>query len=143
MGGRGASSGVSNSGKPYGTEYKSFLTVGNIKFVVGIGNNNKVPMETMTRNRVYVTLRDPDLTPKSISYYDQDNKRKKQIDLDHEHQRMQPHMHHGYEHNEYDTAKGYSKLTPKEIAMVERVYQIIAEQGDIIQQRYNRWRGQT
>lgn len=34
MGGRGASSGLSVKGKPYGSEYHSVLKAGNIKFVV-------------------------------------------------------------------------------------------------------------
>ena len=33
MGGRGASSGISDKGKKYGTEYKSLLSRGRIKFV--------------------------------------------------------------------------------------------------------------
>ena len=33
MGGRGSSSGISVSGKVYGSEYKSLVTYGNIKFV--------------------------------------------------------------------------------------------------------------
>lgn len=33
MGGRGASSGVSDSGKPYGSEYNTVYQSGNIKFV--------------------------------------------------------------------------------------------------------------
>lgn len=33
MGGRGSSSGISASGKKYGTQYKTLLKDGNIKFV--------------------------------------------------------------------------------------------------------------
>ena len=74
MGGRGSSSGISVSGKVYGTEYKSLLTYGNIKFVVHLDNSATAPMETMTNNRVYVTLT-PSGEPKCISYYDRENKR--------------------------------------------------------------------
>jgi len=56
MGGRGSSTGVSSNGKAYGTEYKSLLTSGNIKFVVRRDGNPSSPMETMNKNRVYVTL---------------------------------------------------------------------------------------
>lgn len=56
MGGRGSSTGVSANGKKYGAEYKSILTSGNIKFVVRLDNSAAAPMETMTNNRVYVTL---------------------------------------------------------------------------------------
>ena len=69
MGGRGSSSGISDAGKIYGTEYKSLLTYGNIKYVVRLDNSASAPMETMTNNRVYVTL-SPEGNPKYISYYD-------------------------------------------------------------------------
>ena len=56
MGGRGTSSGVSDKGKPYGTEYTTLLTSGNIKFVrYNDSGSAKTPRETMTRGRVYVT----------------------------------------------------------------------------------------
>ncbi len=123
MGGRGSSLGVSKTGKRYGTEYKSLLTYGNIKYVVRLDNSASAPMETQTNNRVYVTL-SPIGEPKYISYYDKDNKRRKQIDLDKPHQGVLPHTHHGYEHNEYDSKKGYGNLTPQEKDMVARVNRI-------------------
>ena len=120
MGGRGSGTGVSNKGKAYGSEYRSLLTSGNIKFVVPTSGNTTAPMETMTQNRVYVTL-DGKGNPKFISYYDRDNKRKKQIDLDKPHLGVVPHTHHGYNHNEKDTNKGFAHLTSKERVMVEHV----------------------
>lgn len=33
MGGRGASSGMSEKGKPYGSEFRTLLKAGNVKFV--------------------------------------------------------------------------------------------------------------
>ena len=33
MGGRGASSGISVKGKKYGSQYRTLLTVGNVKFI--------------------------------------------------------------------------------------------------------------
>ena len=95
MGSRGSKKKKSNNGKDYGTEYKSLLTSGNIKFVVRLDNSASAPMESMTKNRVYVTLT-PQGKPKYISYYDKDNKRRKQIDLDKPHQGVLPHTHHGY-----------------------------------------------
>ena len=115
MGGRGSGSGKSDAGKIYGTEYKSLLTYGNVKFVVRLDNSAAAPMETMTNNRVYVTL-SPEGNPKYISYYDKANKRKKQIDLDKPHHGVSPHTHHGYEHNENDSPKGFAHLTPKEFS---------------------------
>lgn len=56
MGGHGASSGMSNKGKPYGSEYKTVLRDGNIKFVKANNGSATAPLETMTRGRVYVTV---------------------------------------------------------------------------------------
>ena len=123
MGGRGASSGISVSGKLYGTEYRSLMKVGNIKFVQRIGNSAVAPLETMTKGRVYVTV-NANNELKYISFYDKQNKRSKTIDLDKAHKGMKPHTHHGYEHNENDGAKGASKLTSKEKRMVDYVSEI-------------------
>lgn len=136
MGGRGSSTGVSVKGKVYGTEYKSLLTSGNVKYVINVDRNTTAPMETMTNNRVYVTL-SQDGNPKYISYYDKDNKRKKQIDLDKPHKGVSPHTHHGYEHNENDTAKGYAHLTTKEQNMVERITKTWKEKKDVA---WTRWK---
>lgn len=136
MGGRGSSTGVSVKGKVYGTEYKSLLTSGNVKYVINVDRNTTAPMETMTKNRVYVTL-SQEGDPKYISYYDKDNKRKKQIDLDKPHHGVSPHTHHGYEHNENDTAKGYANLTTKEQKMVERITETWKEKKDVA---WTRWK---
>lgn len=121
MGGRGASSGISKAGKKYGSEYTTLLQSGNIKFVrYNDAKSAKVPMETMTKSRVYVTVnRNDELM--SITYYDRDNRRKKQIDLLQKHKGMIPHTHHGYEHNEFDGKKGATKPNEKEKKMVENV----------------------
>lgn len=127
MGGRGASSGMSKFGNPYGSQYHALLTVGNIKFVEKNGRGSETLMETMTPGRVYVHVEKSEL--KSIVYFDTENKRAKQIDLDHVHKGMKPHIHHGYFHNENDPAKGASGLSPKEKDMVERVMQIWNNKG--------------
>ena len=44
MGGRGASSGMSVSGKPYGSEFRTLLKAGNIKFVKAVDGAQKTPM---------------------------------------------------------------------------------------------------
>ena len=123
VGGRGASSGISKSGKKYGTEYKSVFSVSNIKFVQHIGSSAVAPMETMTKGRVYVTVTDEE-KPIYISYYDAKNKRSRTIDLSHSHKGIQPHVHHGYEHNEKDGKLGASKLTEKEKYMVDYVLNV-------------------
>ena len=128
MGGRGASSGISRNKKGeqkhrYGTEYSTVYQYDNIKFVKKNEGSNSAPMETMTRGRVYVTLND-DNEPKFITYYDKNNKRYKQIDLNRPHKidgvPTLPHTHKGYEHDE----KGTHKLSNKEQKMVDRVKKI-------------------
>ena len=116
MGGRGASSGHSANGKPYGSEFLELLKVSNIKFVQYDGNTAKSPQETMTKGRVYVTLSSKG-NPQVITYYDPDGKRKKSIDLTHAHNGISPHVHHGYNHSE----GGTTKLTDKERKMVDFV----------------------
>ena len=121
MGGRGASSGISKSGKPYGTEYTCVYQYGNIKFVkYNDSLSAKTPMETMTKGRVYVTVKDNNELI-AITYYDDSGKRKKQIDLIKSHKGMLPHTHHGYLHNENDGPKGATKLTVKEKKLVDKV----------------------
>ncbi len=119
MGGRGASSGTSVNGNPYGSQYHSVYQSGNIKFVSKNNRDSEALMETMTRGRVYVHVEGEDI--KSIVYFDNENKRSKQIDLDHQHAGEQPHTHHGYNHNELDSAKGSAKLTVEEKRMVAKV----------------------
>ena len=103
MGGRGASSGLSDSGKSYGTEYHELLKSGNIKYVTANDSSNRAPLETMTKNRIYVTVNELEKTLKSISFYDKNNKRFKQIDLDHYHRidgkAEKPHVQTGYFHD--------------------------------------------
>ena len=77
-------------------------------------------METMTQNRVYVTI-DNLNRPIYITYMSKENKRVKNIDLLHKHKGMIPHTHHGYYHNEKDNIKGASSLTLEERKMVENV----------------------
>ena len=127
MGGRGARFGKSAKGKPYGTEYKTVLQVGRIKFVRQVddrprgkkalkGQSVKTPMETMTKGRIYVTL-DSSGKPNSITFY-RNGKRTRQIDLGHWHEGMKPHTHRGYEHDE----KGTRPLTKHEQKIVDEVY---------------------
>lgn len=109
MGGRGAASGISDKGKAYGTEYTTLLKAGNVKFVkYNDSTSAKTPQETMTKGRVYATVNNKnELT--TITYYDNDGKRVKSIDLIHDHDGKKPHTHYGYEHDEYGTTKSTSK----------------------------------
>lgn len=103
----------------YGTQYRTLLTDGNIKFVTKINRQSETLMETMTRGRVYVTVGGDDL--QKIIYFDNENRRIKEINLDHTHKGMGIHVHHGYEHSENDGPKGAANLTPEEKRMVDRV----------------------
>ena len=118
MGGRGASSGISDSGKKYGTEYHSVLKVSNIKFLrQNASGSVKAPMETMTKGRVYVTI-DSINRVNTITYYDTRGKRTKSINLLHAHKNIKgPHTHVGYIHDE----QGTRRQTKKERAMIEFV----------------------
>ena len=118
MGGRGSSSGVSNKGKKYSTEFNSLYQSGNIKFVrYNDSKSAKTPQETMTKGRVYVTVNAQNEL-KSVTYYDTSNKRYKQIDIDHDHNSIKgPHTHLGYNHSE----NGTTRPSTEEKAMVDRV----------------------
>ena len=122
MGGRGSSSGVSDYGNKYGSQYKTVLKEGNIKFVQKNSRTSETLTETATKGRVYVTVGGNDLL--QIIYFDRNLKRSKTIDLSHTHDGKSPHTHHGYNHNENDSVKGYANLTTKEKRMVEQVKKI-------------------
>jgi hypothetical protein len=129
MGGRGASSGVSDKGKPYGSEYTTLYQSGNIKFIQSNSGNATAPFETMTKGRVYVTINNSG-EPKYITYHDKHNGRFKQIDISGPSHKVKqkgkiitlktPHTHKGYIHGE----KGTFILSQKESKMVDRVLKI-------------------
>lgn len=117
MGGRGASSGISNKGNKYGTQYKTLFQVGNIKFVTKNSRTSEALMETMTKGRVYVTAGEDKL--KSITYFDEKNKRVKTIDLDHYHNKLKPHVQEGYYHD-----KEAREPNTKEKKMIQKAYKL-------------------
>ena len=119
MGGRGASSGISEKGHKYGTDYKTVLKDGNIKFVKVTNNKSEELLETMTKGRIYVLVNNKDEL-KSIIYFDKDNKKSKSIDLTHKHNGKIPHTHHGYKHGE----KGTTGVTDKEQKMIDKIRKI-------------------
>ncbi len=125
MGGRGARLGkyyLGGKWHTYGDEYETVLKSGNIKFVQRKdGKATTAPMETMTKGRIYVTVNKDKNQLSSITYFDNKNKRVKQIDLTHEHNGWKPHTHHGYIHNENDGDVGATELTNMEEKIVARV----------------------
>lgn len=127
MGGEGAASGVSKNNIHYGQEYERvFDEVDNIKFIkTAMGQNTTAPKETQTKDRIYVTV-DNDLNPKYITFYDDNGKRYKQIDLSGPAHIIDgekvppPHVHYGYNHDE----NGSGKTTAEDDKLIERVYGI-------------------
>ncbi len=122
MGGRGSSSGMSVKGRKYGSQYHTVLTDGNIKFVEKNDRTSESLMETMTKGRVYVVVGGHDIL--QIIYFDSENRRKKTIDLTHRHKNENPHVHHGYEHNENDGPKGATSPDTFEKRMIEHVRRV-------------------
>lgn len=123
MGGRGASSGVSKYGNKYGTQYKTVMQKGNVKIVEPI-DKAEIIVETMTNGRVYGVINSKGGLG-SIVYFDKDNKRKKRIDLDHDHKGIKPHTQYGYMENETKAKSGANKLTTEEKKMVDFLQKII------------------
>ena len=61
FGGRGASSGISDKGNEYGSQYHTVLESKNIKFVSKNKRTSETLMETMTKGRIYVEVGGEDL----------------------------------------------------------------------------------
>lgn len=121
MGGRGASSGVSEKSKPYGSEYRTVFKAGDIKFIKQIAASNaKDPLETMTKGRIYATIND-DGKINAINYYNSAGKRIKTINLLHSHNEFTgEHTHIGYFHDE----GGTRSLTSDEKRLVDFVKKV-------------------
>lgn len=125
MGGRGAGSGISDRGNEYGSQFHSIMDVngkplvsGNIKFIESNSRNSESLFETMTKGRAYAVVGGNDLL--KIVYFDKENKHVKEINFGHKHAELDPHVHHGYYHNERDGEKGATKLNVEEKKMVAR-----------------------
>ena len=120
MGGRGASSGMSEKGNPYGSEFRTLLKAGNVKFVKqNVALNAKDPLETMTKGRIYATINDEGKI-NAISYYGADGKRIKTINLLHSHEQFKgEHTHIGYYHDEGGT-RGLTADEKKLVAFLKK-----------------------
>ena len=122
MGGRGASSGTYRLyGKTlkYGDEYRSVAKLktsrGEVKVIVGkLANNNKPPMETRTKGRIYAQV-DETGHVTSLYFFGDDGKRVESWDIatnrnSHKHYESGSHKHIGYNHSE----NGGRKLNKQE-----------------------------
>lgn len=122
MGGRGASSGISKYGNRYGSQYKTVASDGDVKFIKKNTRQSETVMETMSKGRVYAVIGGNEV--KSIVLFDKKNKREKQIDIDHLHKNVKPHVHRGYNHQEYDPKGRKINLTDEEKKIVENVLRL-------------------
>lgn len=124
MGGRGASSGLSDKGKKYGTEYTTIAQFGNVKVVRANDGGAKAPMETMTPGHVYATV-DKFNDIKYITFHDAEGERVKQIDVKgKKHNGALPHTHNGYEHDEHGTYPGLSHMDSKRVEKILKSWEI-------------------
>lgn len=101
MGGRGAASGMSKDRNKYGTQYRTVLQDGNIKFVSKVNRQAETLMETMTAGRVYVEVGGKDLL--RIVSFDKENMRNHVIERDKRTDEW--HVHNGYLHAEKGTSQ--------------------------------------
>lgn len=129
MGGRGASSGISDKGHKYGTDYKTVYQSGNIKFVEKNRKDAEELLETKTRGRIYVTFNSKG-NPSQIYYFNNELKRNKRIDITQSHKKMKPHTHHYEEQTNQNGNKGASKLTIEEKKLVDRVLKLWYNRND-------------
>ena len=124
MGGRGASAGISKKGRKYGTEHNTIYHAGHIKFIQGNENPTKMPLETMSRGRIYAVVNNKNEVH-AIGLYDKHNKLYKQIDLlGRKHkvgdEYVIPHTHMGYVHGKHGTFE----LTPRERRIVANILKL-------------------
>lgn len=119
FGGRGASSGISEKGNKYGSQYKTLLEHENIKFVTNVVKNYEPLMETMTKGRMYVQVGGEDIV--RIVQMGEKNKRNKVIEKDK--RTGEWHVHHGYFHTE-DSEKPHEPLNSSEQKLLDNVKKI-------------------
>ena len=128
MGGRGTSSSLVYKWKGkehiYGDEYETLYQYRNIKFIMLKDGASVAPLETKTKNRIYVTISKKTNKPQYISYY-KDGKRYKTIDVDGkvhtiEKKKYKTHTHLGYEHDE----NGTRRINKGEKQMIAKVMKL-------------------
>lgn len=116
MGGRGASSGMSDKGNKYGSQYHTVLESENIKFVSKNKRTSETLMETMTKGRIYVEVGGKDLL--RIILFDKTNKRNHVIER--EKRSDEWHVHNGYFHAEHGEAQ-HEPLNDADKKLLEKV----------------------
>lgn len=123
MGGRGAGSGIEpypgRGGRlfRYGEEFRTLWISDEIKYVTvrNPDESPRMPRETRTPGRVYALI-GTDGSVKAIGIYGKDGRIEAQIDLDHLHGGLKPHVHRDAWHHD-----GGKPLDAGEKALVGRV----------------------
>ena len=128
---RGASGGyhVGDARDTYGDEYQFVDQYRNIKFIKVKSGSSKAPLETRTRDYIYVTLggKNQD-TPKTVTYYDKKGKKRKQINISGNAHRIgdvvipTPHTHLDYMHD--GKTRSLSVREQKTLDTILRVWDI-------------------
>ena len=115
--------GRGNSGKEYGTEFRTIYQAGNIKYIkYNDANNATVPQITRAKNRIYAVVNAQN-NVKFVVFFDKEQKKSKQIDVSGKAHHVDgkrldtPHTHLGYIHDE----NGTRELTPAERKILARV----------------------
>lgn len=116
MGGRGASSGMSDKGNKYGSQYHTVFESENIKFVNKNERTSETLMETMTKGRIYVEVGGEDLL--RIISFDENNKRNHVIERDKRSDEW--HVHNGYFHWESGKAQ-HEPLNDEDERLLDKV----------------------
>ena len=119
FGGRGSSSGISNKGKVYGSQYKPVFEYENIKFVTNAGKNYEALMETMTNGRTYVQIGGEEIL--RIVQMDENNRRNRVIEFDKKNKQW--HVHQGYLHSE-NSENQHDPLSISDVRLLEKVKKI-------------------
>lgn len=111
MGGRGSFIDVDNNDFAFregGQTYFSVGTIGNnIKILERPRYSVKAPEYSHTENRIYVILQNGKL--KHIAFYNEKHELIKSIDFMHQHDNLQPHVHHDVNHVEGTVSKPNSE----------------------------------
>ena len=120
MGGRGASSGISKYGNPYGSQYHTVLQYENIKFVQKNNRQSETLMDTMTKGREYVEVGGNDLL--RIITFGDNNERN--VVLERDKRTGVWHKHLGYLHAERgkEVHEPLSDADKKHIEEIKRIW---------------------
>ena len=64
----------------------------------------------------------------NMDFYDNENRRREQVNLLHSHRGIGEHSHHGYEHDEYEESKAKgTRLTPARRKLVEKAREFLED----------------